>query len=103
MLARMTRKSIAETLKKDMPYLRHDYGVRKIFLFGSFAKGRPKRSSDIDLMVEFERPIGLKFMDLADHLEKLLGRKVDLLTLEGLKSIRIQEVAKGIERTLVNV
>ena len=76
MLARMTRKSIAETLKKDMPYLRHDYGVRKISLFGSFANGRPKRSSDIDLMVI--GGIGLrKLTTLLSGVSEQIGREIN--------------------------
>jgi predicted nucleotidyltransferase len=49
-------------------------------LFGSYAKGQPDDASDVDVVVEFERPIGFKFMELAGYLEGLLSRKVDILT-----------------------
>ena len=63
-----------------------EFGVHRFGLFGSFVKGEQKAGSDIDLLVEF-RP-GRKsfdgFMNLSYFLEELLGRKVDLLTLESL-------------------
>jgi len=49
-------------------------------LFGSYAKGHPNESSDVDLVIEFERPIGFRFFELLDYLEALLGQKVDVLT-----------------------
>jgi len=51
-------------------------------------------------MVEFDRPIGLKFMRLAEYLEKLLGRKVDVLTPDGLKGIRTKTAADSIRKGL---
>ena len=67
-------------------------------MFGSF-----QESSDIDLIIEFQRPIGLKFMELIEYLENLLGRKVDVLTPAGLRSIRLPEVARQIEKSVVLV
>ena len=61
-------------------------GVRSLGLFGSFVRGCQTADSDVDLLVEFEP--GLKtydnFIDLAELLESLLGRPVDLLTTESL-------------------
>jgi predicted nucleotidyltransferase len=57
-----------------------EYGVKRIGLFGSHAKGAPSERSDVDLVVEFARPIGLKFIEFAEYLESLLGKKVDVLT-----------------------
>jgi hypothetical protein len=66
----------------------HRYGVKELSLFGSAARGEMSPESDIDLMVEFEpgTRIGLiRFESLADELESLAGRKVDLVTKRGLK------------------
>ena len=62
--------------------------LRRIGLFGSYAKGTHTEDSDIDIIVEFETPLGFKFMDFADYREELLGKPVDVLTLGGLQGIR---------------
>ena len=80
-----------------------EYGVKKIGLFGSYAKGTPAKGSDIDILVEFEKPIGLKFIEFAEYLEGLLGTKVDILTPAGIKSIRIDKVAGNITESIVYV
>lgn len=64
------------------------YGVKELALFGSAARREMGPDSDIDVMVEFEPGvrIGLvKFESLAEDLEALTGRKVDLVTKRGLK------------------
>ncbi|MBE2240281.1 MAG: nucleotidyltransferase domain-containing protein [Caldilineaceae bacterium] len=53
-----------------------EYGVKRIGLFGSFASGTANEASDIDVIVEFQRPIGFKFIELVDYLERLLRREV---------------------------
>lgn len=60
-----------------IPFSLKEYGVQKIGLFGSYAKSRAHESSDVDLVIEFEHPIGFRFVDLAEYLEKVLGLKVD--------------------------
>ena len=59
--------------------------------------------SDVDILIELDRFLGLKFFDLVDHLEKLLGRKIDVLTRDALKTLRIKEVAAAIEESLLYV
>ncbi|MCK4796692.1 MAG: nucleotidyltransferase domain-containing protein [Spirochaetes bacterium] len=69
-------------------------------IFGSYAKRTFTDRSDIDIFVEFEKPIGLKFIELSYYLEDILGEKVDLLTETGIKSIRIKNIAKDIKRNI---
>lgn len=57
----------------------------------------------MDIIVEFEKPIGLKFIELADYFENILGKKVSLLTPEGIKSIRVKNVAEDIEKSIIYV
>ena len=71
----LNKEKITEILKEKYPYLLSEYGVRKIGLFGSYAKGKQTEKSDIDIIAEFENPIGLKFMEFAEYLEELLGKK----------------------------
>ena len=59
-------------------------GVRRIGLFGSFARNQGRARSDLDFLVEFEQPTFDNFMNLAFSLEKLFGRHVDLITSDGL-------------------
>jgi predicted nucleotidyltransferase len=60
--------------------------VKKAYLFGSFARNEAKSNSDIDILVEldYEKLIGMKFFSFEPELEKLLNRKVDLVTIDGL-------------------
>ncbi len=96
-------EKVIKILRKELPHLGLEYGVKKIGLFGSFAEGTEREDSDIDILVELEKPIGLKFIELAEHIEKLLGKKVDILTSEGIKGIRLKKVARDIERNLLYV
>lgn len=63
-----------------------EYGVRRIGIFGSYARGEEKKGSDLDVLVEFSKPIGLlKFIELEMKLGRIAGRKVDLVTRGALK------------------
>lgn len=99
----LTKKELLEKLKSELSYLEKQFNVKRIGLFGSYSKEKQNEDSDIDLIIEFKKPIGLKFMDLAEYLEKRLGKKVEILTVDGVKSIRIKEIAADIERSLVYV
>lgn len=74
------------TLKRELPFLRKTYSVKRLSLFGSTVRGENKIKSDIDVLVEFQCPIGLiKFMELENHLSTLLGKRVDLVMKRALK------------------
>lgn len=60
------------------------YRVRKIGLFGSYVRNEASKKSDIDMLVDFEEKTFDNFIELAFALEKIFGRKVDLLTEEGI-------------------
>ena len=98
-----TKEDIANAIRKEYPHLAATYGVSRIGLFGSFAKGNPTEASDVDIVVEFERPIGFAFIELAEYLERLLGRDVDVLTPAGIQGIRVEHIAKSIEESVVYV
>ncbi len=62
------------------------FKVKEISVFGSYARGESTEGSDLDILVEFYKPIGLfSFMDLEEYLEQLLGVKVDLVSKKALK------------------
>lgn len=82
------REKILKILKTNLPYLNEKYGVGKIGLFGSYSRGEAKVGGDIDLLVEFERPIGFfKFIELEDYLSGKLGAKVELVADDALKPL----------------
>lgn len=99
----LTKEKIVELLRENQSYLAAEYGVKKIGFFGSYAKGTFDETSDVDVIVEFDRPIGFKFVELTEYLEQLLGSKVDVLTPAGLDGIRIPRVAKDISESIVYV
>ncbi len=99
----LTREKITDILLEKSQYLASEYGVKRIGLFGSYAKGTPTEASDIDIVVEFERPIGFRFIEFTEYLEDLLGKRVDVLTDAGIQGIRIARVAQDIEESIVYV
>jgi len=90
------KNAIIDILIKEFPKLRNDFKVKQIGLFGSYAQNQANEDSDIDLIIEFYEPIGLKFIQLCDYLENLFKKRVDVLTPEGLKSIRVKKVVDNI-------
>lgn len=83
----MSKKQIIKQLNLELPKLNQEYHVKKLGIFGSVARGDAKKSSDVDLLVEFSSPIGFfEFIRLENHLSKKLRRKVDLTTKRALKS-----------------
>ncbi len=99
----MTREKVVGILRKELPYFISEYGVKRIGLFGSYAKGTPTKASDVDILVEFDKPIGLKFVEFAEYIERILGSKTDILTLAGIDGIRIKKVAESIKDSIVYV
>lgn len=81
----ITRNDILNKLRDLKPILHRDYSVRKIGLFGSFSDDSYTDDSDIDILVEFEKPIGWKYLSLEIFLENIFGRKIDLVTKNALK------------------
>lgn len=81
----ITRNDILIKLKDLKPILYQDYSVKQIGLFGSFSDDSFTDDSDIDILVEFEKPIGWKYFSLEIYLEKIFGRKIDLVTKNALK------------------
>ena len=81
----ITKKYILDKLSELKPILLKEYSVKQIGLFGSFSDDSNTSESDIDLLVEFEKPIGWKYFSLEIYLENVFGRKIDLVTKNALK------------------
>ena len=79
-------EEIQEILRQKKPILREKFKVKEIGIFGSFVRGEEKDTSDLDILVELERPVGLiKFVGLQNYLSDELGENVDLVTKSALK------------------
>jgi hypothetical protein len=78
-------KAIEKTLKRHKTTLKKNFNVKKIGVFGSYAKGKESKRSDVDILVEFSEPIGWEFFDLKEFLETVLNKKVDLVTVNAIK------------------
>ncbi|MBM4301699.1 MAG: nucleotidyltransferase [Deltaproteobacteria bacterium] len=102
-----TREVVLQRLRRALPHLRRRYGVVRLSLYGSFARGAAGKDSDVDLLVELSRPLGLEFVALAQYLERKLGRKVDLATFEtfrrSLTLPRYRDIAVNIQESLADV
>ncbi|MBI5351907.1 MAG: nucleotidyltransferase family protein [Chloroflexi bacterium] len=83
----MTKQDmVLQALQQKNVELTKQFGVKSLLLFGSVARNEDVPTSDVDLLVEFNRPVGyFGLFALQDYLEKLLGCSVDLGTLDSLK------------------
>ena len=71
----------ARILQEHMPELEREYGVASLALFGSYVRGDEREDSDLDVLVDLSRPMGmLAFIVLGDYLSQLVGKRVDLTT-----------------------
>lgn len=75
----MTSKDILDFLRKEMPYLRKEFGVISIGLFGSYANGTQGPNSDVDLLVELKEPRFDFLAGLQLHLEDKIGKPIELI------------------------
>lgn len=96
----MSRDQVVAIVGKHGPQLRSDHGVRSLSLFGSVARDEAKPDSDVDLLVEFDRPTGyFGLLRLQQFLESLLGMPVDLGTPASLRP----SMRRNIEQELLRV
>lgn len=94
---------IMRILKEHKEELKRDFSVKKIGVFGSYTREEQTPESDIDIYVEFDiKNLTFdKYLKLIDYLEKLLGRKIDLITKFGVETIRIPYIKEEIKRSLI--
>lgn len=81
----LTKKDVISKLSDLKPVLYKDYSVKTIGLFGSFSDETNTDESDIDILIELEKPIGWKLFTMELFLEKIFGRKIDIVTKNALK------------------
>lgn len=96
---RLTKEDILKKLRENIITIKK-FGVKKIGIFGSCVKDEIEKDSDIDIVVEFKKGKATfkNVGRLVDFLENLFGREIDLLTPDGIESIRIKHVRDEIKR-----
>jgi uncharacterized protein len=80
-----TLHEIESTLAEYKQQLFSQYPIKSLAIFGSYAREEQDEESDIDIMVVLNGRMGIHFIDLADEIEDLVGRKVDLVSKDGIK------------------
>ena len=88
-----TKREILKILQEEKPELMRRFCLKKLALFGSYARDDQREDSDVDIMVEVEPSIGLGFVDLADRLENVLGIRTEVVSRRAIKP-RYWEVIK---------
>jgi predicted nucleotidyltransferase len=81
----ITKAEILSKLSELKPILYRDYSVKEIGLFGSYSDDSSSEESDIDILVDLEKPIGWRFFTLELFLESVFNKKIDLVTKNALK------------------
>lgn len=94
-----TLQEIKTVLSNHKKKLFYDYPIKTMAIFGSYSRREQNDSSDLDILVEFSDKIGIRFVDLAEDLEKIVGFKVDLISKKGVK----EKYLKVIDSDLIYV
>jgi len=90
----MKREEVLRVLAEHRPKLK-EFSVKSLAIFGSVARDEATEASDIDVLVEFQGPVGLfTFIRLKQYLEEILGCRVDLATGEALRKEMRDEILR---------
>lgn len=92
----VNKEHITKALKDNKLDLSARYHLTSIGIFGSFTREDFRDDSDIDILIDYDQPIGIEFIDLAEELEKILNRKVDLVSKNGVKPKYFDEIQKDL-------
>ena len=79
----MNKQSILQTLQSLKPVLQQEYGLSELALFGSYSRDEQTAESDIDIMVDFDKPVGIEYLDVVYLLQN------------AFKEVPVQVVSKG--------
>lgn len=96
-----TLEQIRKILADHRNELQTKFNVRSMALFGSYARGENTPTSDLDILVELNKPMGWEIVDLHEYLQKILGMEVDLVTKGAV--LRKEILWRSIQEELVNV
>jgi predicted nucleotidyltransferase len=98
-MPKKTREEILKLLSQNKYQLENRFKVRRMALFGSYARADQKSESDVDILVDIDPSVGLEFVTLAEQIEQLLGLPVELVSRRAIKPKKL----KYIEQDLIYV
>jgi predicted nucleotidyltransferase len=98
-MSRKSREEILSLLSQNKSNLENRFKVRRMALFGSYARGDQRSDSDVDILVDIDPSVGLEFVTLAEQIEQLLGLPVELVSRRAIKPNKL----KYIEQDLIYV
>ena len=75
-----SKDEVLGLLSRARPLLAQEFGIRRLALFGSYARGDHRQDSDVDILVEVDPAIGLRFVDLAERIEAIVGEPVEVVS-----------------------
>ena len=91
-----TREEILSLLVQNKSELENRFKVRRLSLFGSYARGDQKPDSDVDILVDIDPSVGLEFVTLAEEIEQLLGLQIDLISQRAIKPNKLKYIEKDL-------
>ena len=91
-----TLEQILKILKEKKPDLQKRYPISELGVFGSYARGDNPENSDIDILVDFNDRVGIRFISLAHELEDTFNTKIDLVSRRGIKPAYLPYVEKNL-------
>jgi uncharacterized protein len=91
-----TLQEIKSVLRNHRQHLFHDYPIKSMAIFGSYSRKDQNEDSDLDILVEFKDKIGIRFIDLAEELENIVGFKVDLVSQNGIKEKYLKAIGSDL-------
>jgi predicted nucleotidyltransferase len=92
-------EDIVSALRRAKPELTQRFGVRSLAIFGSYARGEQREDSDVDVLVDVDPSVGLRFVDLAERVEAIVGVRTDVVSRRAIKP----RAWRLIERELIDV
>jgi len=93
----MKKRELENKLRNLKPILSDRFAVERIGYFGSYSRNEQTKKSDIDILVEFRKPLGWDFFDLQEFLENELKIKVDLVSSRALKDQLRESILKQVQ------
>ncbi len=92
----LSKDVIISFLKNNKPFLKKEFGINKIALFGSYAREEQTSTSDIDLLIDILEPTLKKHCELKRFLTSNLNKKIDISYFKGMRSFIKKEIEKEI-------
>jgi predicted nucleotidyltransferase len=93
----LNKENIISKIRELKPYLKDEFAVNSVGLFGSFSEELQNENSDIDLLIGLDKPIGWRIYTLEIFLEKIFNRKIDIVTKNALREPLKEAILKQVQ------